>query len=512
MGKKSKNKPAQKVETKVSRFVTPRTFDAFVMLCLLAVALIWWWPHRYLPFWWDSAGFVINAANDLLRTNFNPPIALHSDFAHPPLLMMLVAGSWKVFGANPLAAHLTTLPFLVLLLISTYFLAKKLVSPATAALASMLVASVPIVLHETSQIYLDLPTAALTTLSLALLLNKKLAWAAIALSLAALTKETALFVLPLFALLALDQMSVKDKSKKIVTLVALSAPALAYLAYVVVFNQFTGHWFSTRSGRLADKFSYTLTTLTTSLQNVASSFFVENGMWIMSIIALGSLVVLWRKKALTLKSNKLLWGFLLTAIGVLVAFALFQEYTLRYSLMILPLWFVSALKLLELASQKSAPKQASSIIVGASALALLVLALNWYPQTETTSSYSFSPPTNLTVLDRIFVFRQAAKFVELTHQSKQILGSFPENQQLTQAYLGFVDQGLPFALCNQSVSQEVSESRLLLFHPYSPGQIECKKMLDANQATLLKRFERNGSWVEVFELTEKMPSSPDLTN
>jgi hypothetical protein len=263
---------------------------------------------------------------------------------------------------------------------------------------------------------------------------------------------------------------------------------------------------------LDNKFSSTLSTLATSLQNVGSSFFIDNGMWILSLVALISVIVLWHKKALDLAHEKLLLGFMLTILSVLLSFALFQEYTLRYSLMVLPLWIVSALRLLEQASQKAQPKHAHTLLVGVSVLSLIVLVLNWYPRTEVTNSYSFSPPTNLTVLDRIFVFRQAAKFVELTSQGKQILGSFPENQQLTQPYLGYVDQSLPFELCNSSVSQESSESRLLLFHPYAPGQMECKKILDASQAKLLNRFERNGSWVEVFELTGEKAAPANQLN
>lgn len=520
MGKKSKKKPAQKIEAIPSRFLTNRSFDALVVLSLLAISVVWWWPHRYLPFWWDSAGFVINAAYDLFRNNFNPPIALHSDFAHPPLLMLLVAGAWKLFGVDPLgaqrltqlSAHLTTLPFLLLLLASTYFLAKRLLKPTTAALAALLVASVPIVLHESTQIYLDLPAAALTTAALALLLHKKNVFAVIAISLAVLTKETALFVLPLFGIMVASQVQLTTLAKKIKTALIIATPLASYLAYVLLFNRYTGYWFSTRAGRLDNKFSSTISTLATSLQNVGTSFFVDNGMWLLSLVALVSFIMLWRKNALTLKNQKLLLGLLLTVIGVLAAFALFQEYTLRYSLMVMPLWIISALKLFETTLQKAQPKHNFSILIGAGVLSLIVFGFNWYPRTEVTNSYSFSPPTNLTVLDRIFVFRQAAKFVELTAQGKPILGSFPENQQLTQPYLGYVDQSLPFELCNQSVSQEISESRILLFHPYAPGQMECKKLLDANQAKLLNRFERNGSWVEVFELTGEKTAAPDKVN
>ena len=415
-------------------------------------------------------------------------------------------------GVERLAAHLTTLPFLAILLTSTYYLAKKLVTPVSAFLAALLVASVPIVLHETSQIYLDLPTAALTTLSLTLLFNQKQLLAAVVLALAALTKETALSILPLFSYIGIFGQALKTWRHKATVMALVALPLVAYLSYVLIFHQFTGFWFSTRDGRLSDKFTSSASTLLASVQDVGESFFIENGMWFLSVVAFIAISIIWRKRSSIIINEKHLLGFLLTVFTTLTAYALFQEYTLRYSLMILPLWIVSVVKILESAGKVISQKHSQAVTVAISTIALVILGFHWYPKTEVTNSYSFSPPTNLTVLDRIFVFRQAAKYLELTHQGKEILGSFPENQQLTQPYLGYVDKILPFSLCNAQVSQDSSHNRLLVFHPYSPVQMECKKLLETNQATLLNRFERNGSWVEVFELEGQKLPTPDLTN
>lgn len=507
MGKKSKKTSPSKPSLDSISFLSPRLFDAAVVGCLLIVSFAWWWPHRYLPFWWDSADSVGRAAHDLLTTNFNPPLPLPAGFAHSPLVTMLVALAWKLMGVTRIAAHLTLLPFLGILLTSTYGLAKKIAAPVTAFLATLALASVPIVLHEASQIYFDLPTAALTTLSLLLLTHKKLMLGALALCLAALSKETALLMLPLFALQAWPLLPTKPLSKKLLSVGFIFSPLVAYLAYATVSYHFTGFWLSTRLGHLGDRFPSDLTTLVASVSEVASGFFIGQGMWLATLVAGVSLVIVWRKQALVIAENKLLLGFLATVFGVLTVFALFQEYTLRSSLMILPLWLISAGTLLEKALATIAAKHAPVIIVGVSVVVLVVFGLNWYPQMAVINSYSFSPPTNMTALDRIFVFRQAAKYLELTHQGKEILGGFPENQQLTQVYLGYVDTPLPFALCSAQVSSEASQNRLLVFHPYSPGHIECKKILDANRATLLQRFERNGSWVEIYELEAQKPDA-----
>lgn len=513
MGKKSKKKSSPKPAQKSIRSVSNENiFNAVVIGLLLVISIAWWWPNRYLPFWWDSAGFVVNAAKDFLSQNFNPPIALHSDFAHPPLVMMLIALAWKIGGIQPLMAHSTVLPFIGIFLIATYFLAKKLVAPISAFFSALIVATVPIVLHEASQVYLDLPAAALSIAALALLFHKKYGLSVAAFILAALSRETVLLVLPLYAFLGWKSIDPKSIKHKIASLLGLLSPLLAYLGYVLIFHAYTGFWFSSRSGRFDSKLATLFEQVVPSLKNVGASFFIDNGMWVLSLLALGALIMLWHKKMLASSLNRNLLGFLLTTIGVLCAYAVFQEYTLRYSLMVLPLWIITVVAMLEQASTKLLKTNAFAFMVIALVGSIGVFAMNWYPKTAPTASYTFSPPTNLTALDRIFVFRQVAKYLELTHGGKETLGSFPENQQLTQPFLGYVDTPLPFSLCDQFSQENSSENRLLVFHPYSPGQIACKKILDTHQVNILQRFERNGSWAEVYEIQGIKANDQDKTN
>lgn len=512
MGKKSKKISPSKPNLASSSLLSPRLFDAVAVGCLLIISFALWWPHRYLPFWWDSADSVGRIAHDLLTTNFKLPVVLRSGSTHPPLVALLVALAWQLIGITRIAAHLAMLPFLGILLTSTYGLAKKIAAPVTAFLATLMLAGVPIVLHEASQIYFDLPAAALITASLLLLTHKKLMLSAAALCLAVLSKETALLILPLFALNAWPLLPTKPLSKKLLSVGFIFSPLVAQLAYATISYHFTGIWLSTRLGHLGARLPSDLTTLVASLSEIASGFFIGQGMWLVTLVVSVSLVIVWRKKALAIAENKLLLVFLATVFGALTVFGLFQEYTLRSCLMLLPLWLISAGALGEKALKTIAAKHAPAIIVGVSVVGLVVFGLNWYPQTAAINSYSFNSPTNLTALDRIFVFRQAAKYLELTYQGKQIVGGFPENQQLTRSYLGYVDTPLPFALCSTQVSSRASQNRLLVFHPYSPEHIECKKILDANRVTLLQRFERNGSWVEVYELEAQKPAPSDPIN
>ena len=92
-----------------------------ILICLLIWSLAVWWPTRFLPFHWDSAGFVHQAAQNLLATNFSPLIADGSDFAHPPLVPLLLAWVRISFPPDLLNAHLLVLPLLPLFLIRAYW-------------------------------------------------------------------------------------------------------------------------------------------------------------------------------------------------------------------------------------------------------------------------------------------------------------------------------------------------------------------------------------------------------
>jgi hypothetical protein len=97
-----------------------RRYDSLAALGIVAGALAAWWPIRRLPYSWDGAGFVVEAARDLGASHLWPLVVAHSDFAHPPLFPLLLALAWKVLGPSLVVSHALVLPFFALLLAATY--------------------------------------------------------------------------------------------------------------------------------------------------------------------------------------------------------------------------------------------------------------------------------------------------------------------------------------------------------------------------------------------------------
>ena len=84
--------------------------DLILVSILSFATFILWWPPRMLPYWWDSAGYIMHAARFFLDINFTsfilPSDSTISAFAHFPLFPFLLALVWKIFGESLLVTHI----------------------------------------------------------------------------------------------------------------------------------------------------------------------------------------------------------------------------------------------------------------------------------------------------------------------------------------------------------------------------------------------------------------------
>jgi len=214
--------------------------DLGVWISVIGFCGLIWLPTRYLPYHWDSAGYVIQTAKSILDSNFLKLVSGFSDFAHPPLIPLQLAIGWKIFGETKLITHLLMWPYLPMLMISTYYVFKKLISPLSGIVVAFLVGFSPVVLAEYVIAYVDLPMAALIMTALALRISKPKAWYLAALAMALMTKTSALLLLPLFVF-----WDYKDKRiglKKNISLIIW--PMMLTLIWYAYHFLETGWWFT----------------------------------------------------------------------------------------------------------------------------------------------------------------------------------------------------------------------------------------------------------------------------
>ncbi|OGV95626.1 hypothetical protein A2W24_07050 [Microgenomates group bacterium RBG_16_45_19] len=462
--------------------------DRYSLLTLTGLSLLLWWPTRTLPYHWDSAAYVINAAQALSLKPW-PIISQFTEFAHPPLIPFLVTLSWSIFGQNRLAAHLTVVPFLILLLGSTYYLGKKLSSPLTGLTAALLTASFPFLVAEVGMIYLDLPLAALSLAGLTAWFYQRPVVAAAFLSLAMLTKMT---ILPLILVLTVFTLLDQKQRCHWRWYLPLVLPLLCAGFYLNYHHYFTG-WWLTLPGR-ETVYPKNLSQLITSLSFVFSVFFLRQHRFLLTFIGLAGVLKLVSLKKPTLTNSPFILLITLLVVG-LGTFTLTGEFIPRYALSLVPLFTIITCHLL----WRVWPSSVATLIFS---LIFISFILAWHPPPPPSEVFAFRLNEDLSYQDHIQVGLTAAQYLESHYPQSLILGGFPQSYQLTQPLHSYVNQPLNFQDC-QTISDLASVIRhpspvILYIHPYHYSQIRCQEILQPLPHTLLETFQHNGIWAKLY--------------
>lgn len=148
-------------------------------------------PLLSLPYHWDEAGYFVPAAYDLFRTGDPIPRSEPSN-AHPPLVMAVVALSWKLFGFTPAVARTAVLFLGALALLGAFRLAAHLANRQVAFASVICTAFYPVFFVQSTLVHLDLAATAFSLWGLAFYFERRVWSCAAMFSLAALTKETAI--------------------------------------------------------------------------------------------------------------------------------------------------------------------------------------------------------------------------------------------------------------------------------------------------------------------------------
>ncbi|NMC35713.1 hypothetical protein GYA49_01570 [Candidatus Beckwithbacteria bacterium] len=484
---------SSKLKTQSSKFLEQKEFifiakyaNWLALIAILIYSLLVWWPTKLLPYHWDSAGFVINSAVDLLKTNFNPLIAPYSDFAHPPLLIALLALSWKLFGQHIIVSHLLMFSFLPILMFSTYLIGKKITDSILGLVSAFIIGTVAVVVAEYGLIYIDLPVAALGTAFLAAWLHRKHFLAGIILSLAALIKIPILMLI--IPILAADFLEFGKKKLEWKKFLPLLLPITGVVIWLIYHKNVTGWWLVMPGrGSLIPK---TIGQFLASFGFVSQNLLLNQYRFSLLILGLsGFLYVLSLNPKIRIVKPVSTLG--LTIITGIMFFTLAGEFGLRYGIFLLPAYVLTMMYFVH----QALPQKLYLWPVGI--MIVILFLFTWHPKIAATQDYEFRPPENLSYQDLISIGRQAALFVSVNFPQAKFYGGFPENYQLEQPYQGYVDQGLDFSLC-KDFKPELDKIQIIYLHPYSPTQIPCRQLLDMVPTLPLNKFEKNGKWLELY--------------
>jgi hypothetical protein len=451
-----------------------------------------WWPTRDLPFHWDSAIFVVNAARDLLASRFHPFVATHSDFAHPPLFVAALAVVWRLFGESRIVAHSLVFPALPVAMIATYRLGLGVKDRAVGAAAAALFGGVAIVLEEYGQIYMDLPVAAVLTSGLAAWIGRRHALAGAIFCVAAAMKLPAPLLVP--GALGLCQLARRKGRREIPALLALGLPFVLVGVWLAYHRAITGWTLALRPVAVP----HDPLDVAHGVVTLFDWLLLGQYRWILFVATVGAIVWVRVRCARWIRLAPI--APLLVVLGTsLLAFAMIGEFALRYGIYLLPPYFVATLYCV-----RAALPCFVAFAPGISAVFAL-FTTTWHPVTVPTHSYVFRPDENLAYLDVIAIGLLTSHWLERHEADAEIYGTEPEGYELAEPWQGYVERPLRFAWC-RAYARHPGTTQLFVIHAYHPQQPLCLRIALAVGARPIKHFESNGRWLELYQV----PTDPDL--
>jgi len=492
------------------------TFVALILLHL---------PLLRLPYFWDEAGYYIPAALDFYRSWLLVP-ATTLPTGHTPLVMIYLGLVWQLFGYSVWAARGAMTLIAAAMVISLYVLGRRVASREIAAWSALLLALSPLFFAQTTLAHLDLTAALFTALGVLSLLGDQFWLFALAASLAVLSKETAVVLLPVVWLYAWRRRRrlVAGRTASLSTWAALVAPLVPIAVWALYYHDVTGYWTGNR-----DYLSYNLySTLSParvfwSLLRRAYELFIGGFNWLLTVSA--PVGLWWARRQSTVDAARLEAGdawrpFTFLTAGLVAVYLLLLSLVggailPRYLLPVLPLFYLVAVALV-----MRLPRFPARLILAA-AVACFVLA--WF----INPPYPFPFEDNLAYADFIRLHEQAAHFLELQRGQPRILTAWPATDELTKSFLGYVRRPLrvvPVQGFTRQDLADVSPQSFDVIYLYSrrwepPGnwvarfpswlrvqgryfdyhpQLAAHFVVAQYHLRLLAEFESRGQWVRIY--------------
>jgi 4-amino-4-deoxy-L-arabinose transferase-like glycosyltransferase len=489
--------------------VSRRASHLIFFFAFAAILLAMHWPLLTLPFHWDELGQFVPAALDLYRDGaWVPHSALPN--VHPPGVMLLLTGVWKIFGFSILSSRLTMLAIATVGVYLSFLLAIRLSrkspeAPAIAAVVFLIAA--PLFYTQSMMVLLDMPAMTLTVLSLLLFLDERYAACALATTALVLVKETAISTPMVFAAW-LCFCEKGPREKRVREALYFLAPALALGLWLVELHHVTGYWLGN------DEFAQFNVNQSLSFSHVMYAIgrriyalFLSDG----HFLGAAALIAGWR----LLRGKE--WTIAgLVAVSQTVVVTVFGGAVLdRYMLPVLPILYAA------FAVAALAWSRRVRLCVQGAMVTLFVVGWFWNPPVP------FPYENNLAMVDFVRLDQQAAEYLENHLADRRIATAWPFFDALERPEGGYVQRPL-------NVTQRLNGVRLADLTQVNPKDFDVLVLysavwsvkgrmldfepvrsvvhafLDPNvsatdeevRATLgfvpVLRWERGGQWIEIY--------------
>ena len=452
------------------------------LLAVFAALLLLHLPLLRLPYFWDEAGYYIPAALDFYHSGLLIPIStLHT--GHTPLMMIYLGVVWRLFGCSVWAARAAMTLAAAGTVAALYVLSRRVASREIAAWSVLLLALSPLFFAQSTLIALDLPAALFTTLATLSVLRNRYWLFALAASLAVLTKETAVILLPVVWVYEWKKRRAPAAAPRarFTTWLALCLPLVPLAAWAIYYHHATGFWTGNREYLTYNVYS-TLSParIFWSLLRRGYELFFSGFNWLLTG---GAVVGIWRGR----KHGKRDTGvgtrdanpwrqFLFLAAGLIAVYLVLLSVVggavlPRYLLPVLPVFYLATAGIITTLP----PLPSRALLAGAA----LCFVAAWF----INPPYPFPFEDNLSYADFIRLHQQAASYLQTQPGQPRILTAWPATDELTKPALGYVAAPLRVVPVQGFASQD--------FGGVAPGSFDLVYFYS-------RRWEPPGNWVQRF--------------
>ena len=410
-------------------------------------------PLLRLPFFWDEAGFYVPAAYDLAHSHSLIPKTT-MDTGHPPLSAAYLALWLTLSGWKPAVARIAMLLLAAFALTNVFLLARRVANTGVAIASTIATALYPVFFAQSSLTHADLTAAAFTLWGIRLGIERRLWLSQLALSLAVLSKETAVVTSIALAIWEFFLSPEVDSGRKKFssTLVRLS-PVLPLVIWLLYHHHATGRFFGG-----ADFYQYNVSNALSPLR-----FLVAFGIRLWHLLGYMNMLALTGAMAAAMFfpavvddeqerqriSIPIQIQFALIMLVQLVAFSLVGGALLpRYLLSAYPLVIIIGMSTLRRRIGRWEWPAALVVIC-------FVLALFFDPP------YKLAPEDNLTYKDFVKLHVSASHFLEQHERGKSVLTAWPASDELIRTYLGYVNKPWPVVAVRDFTVEEVFKARAM---------------------------------------------------
>jgi 4-amino-4-deoxy-L-arabinose transferase-like glycosyltransferase len=445
-----------------------RPLVLLVFLATFAALLLLHGVLLRLPYFWDEAGYYIPAALDFYRSGRLIPRSTLPT-GHTPLVMVYLALAWRALAFSPLVTRAAMTLIAAATVATLYVLGRRVASREIAAWSAVLLAFSPLFFAQSTLAHLDLAAALFTTLAILFLLEDRLGLFALAASLAVLSKETAVVLLPIAWLYTWRRRrwGWVGRSSSVTACVALTVPLVPLAAWTLYYHQATGYWIGNREYLNYNLYS-TLSPVRVFWTFLRRGYevFISGFNWLLSA---GALLGFWcgrrRTKVESAPEGAASpWrAFVLLAAGVvginLLLLSVVGGAVLpRYLLPVMPLFYLVAVSLV-----MRLPRLPARLIC---AVATACFVWAWF----INPPYPFPFEDNLAYADFVRLHERAAHYLEAQPCQPRILTAWPATDELAQPFLGYVRRPLRVVPVQSFAPQdfaEVPEDSFDLLYLYS---------------------------------------------